>query len=191
MYGLQKTVLDETPTIYRGSKETGGYFVKSAKGNVLRIFTDKEGRVWFLDKRGNFYYDTDIAGGGFYAYTVYVAMHMINKVFYVTRLLQTFFWKKNLLHFRPRRVFKMPFCSVHNHRSNYRDGNVYNLYEDENRKPASKFVGRISVRPPSVFLNNFDSSAISEFSNSSETISSTFLNNNRTCACSRPRSSAR
>lgn len=67
MYGLQKTILDEAPRILRS--EDGGYFVKTAKGNTLRIFSDKEGRLWFLDKSGNFFYDTDIPGGGFYAYT--------------------------------------------------------------------------------------------------------------------------
>lgn len=66
-YGLQKTVLSEAPSILRS--EDGGFFLKSQRGNVVRIFSDKMGRLWFLDQGGNFYYDTDIPGAGFYCYT--------------------------------------------------------------------------------------------------------------------------
>ena len=53
------------PDVYRDSQD-GLQYVTTRGGNKVMIGEDTEGRVYFVDAAGNFYYDTGSADLGFY-----------------------------------------------------------------------------------------------------------------------------
>lgn len=53
------------PDIYRDA-DNGLQYVTTKGGNKVVIGEDAEGRVYFVDAAGNFYYDTGSSSLGFY-----------------------------------------------------------------------------------------------------------------------------
>ena len=54
----------QMPQIYRD--ENGVTYTKTKGGNIVQVGQDPQGRVYFIDPDGNFYYDTGIPDLGFY-----------------------------------------------------------------------------------------------------------------------------
>ena len=47
---------DQFPNVYKD--ETGLHYMFTEGGNQVVVGEDKQGRVFFIDQNGNFYYDT-------------------------------------------------------------------------------------------------------------------------------------
>ena len=55
----------QSPAVYR-DKKLGIRYVKTAGGNTVAMGSDSKGRVFFLDKAGDLFYDTGNKNLGYY-----------------------------------------------------------------------------------------------------------------------------